>query len=284
MTNSPPTAPPNRSVDEQILTGEAVALDLGAASFLSRLLGGLIDLLATALVVWLIAWISAKFLFPSNLAAKRAGFVVLFVLLTLGIPTLVEGLSHGLSLGKLVAGYRIVRDDGAPPTGRAAFTRALIGLAEIWLSLGGLAVVTMLFNNRSKRLGDYLAGTRAVRQRGQFAPPKPIIMPAELANWAARADIGQVDDVLALRARILLTRWQQLSPASQVHHSLFLAEQIGQVVAPAPPPGTDPMHYLAAVLAERRNRQIAQDKITAPTSQQISAATKRLGYGFDEAV
>ena len=54
--------------------------------------------------------------------------ILLVVAVTVGVPTVVETLTRGRTLGKLALGLRVVRDDGGPITARHALTRALVGV------------------------------------------------------------------------------------------------------------------------------------------------------------
>ena len=58
------------------------------------------------------------------------------VLVLVGLPTLVETLTRGRSLGKIAAGLRVVRDDGGPVRFRHSFVRSLFMLVDFWLTGG----------------------------------------------------------------------------------------------------------------------------------------------------
>ncbi|WP_295656586.1 RDD family protein, partial [uncultured Nocardioides sp.] len=144
---------------DDLVTGEAVALDLRPAGLPSRLLAGVID-----------------------------AVVLLVGLLTLGVlATTVETLTRGKSLGKWAMGLRAVRDDAGPITFQHAFVRALIGFVEIYAFSGAPAFFSAMLSSRGKRLGDYAAGTYVVRDRVRLSLPHPVEMPRELATWARSA-------------------------------------------------------------------------------------------------
>ena len=58
------------------------------------------------------------------------------VLVLVVVPTAVETLTHGRSLGKLALGLRTVRDDAGPISFRHSLIRALVGVVEIWMLSG----------------------------------------------------------------------------------------------------------------------------------------------------
>src|SRR3546814_2286922 len=62
--------------------------------------------------------------------------ITLLVVVTVVAPTTVETVTRGRSLGKLAVGGRIVRPDGGAIGFRHAFLRALLGVLELWFTLG----------------------------------------------------------------------------------------------------------------------------------------------------
>ncbi|MCA4133579.1 RDD family protein [Arthrobacter sp. M4] len=257
-----------------IITGEAVALELRPASFGARALGLFIDMLAyLALFIVLMFAIGSAFdgLDP---AAGRALAISLFVFCFAMVPVTVETLSRGRSLGKLAVGLRVVRDDGGSIRFRHAVIRGLLGVLEIYMTLGGLAVLVALFNDKSKRLGDIAAGTYALRQRVRVAPNAPLFVPPYLVSWVQLADIGRLPDGTARRAGQFLQQLGHMSPPSRMRLGQDLATEVSAHVAPPPPAGTAPEDYLAAVLAERRRREHAR---LAAARGRSSVVAERIG-------
>ena len=269
-------------MSDEILIGEGVVLDARPASFATRALGAALDLLALGVVavgLLLIAATAGQSLDP---AASSALFIGLLVLVLVVIPTAVETLTRGRSLGKLAAGLRIVRDDGGPIRFRHALIRALTGVLELWFTAGSVALVASLVHPQGKRLGDLLAGTYSVRVRGGQRALPPVAMPPELAGWAHGADIRRLPDGLALRVRQFLGRAARLHPASRSRLGVELAAEVERLVAPGPPPGTHPERFLAAVLAERRDREYARAVEAARRAGQEAALLHRLPHAVPD--
>ncbi|WP_445258746.1 RDD family protein [Nocardioides aurantiacus] len=235
-----------------LVTGEAVALDLPAASLGVRVLSGLVDLLAQGLLL-VVGLVVVAVTAPDDALAAAGSVVVTAAALVL-VPAVVETATSGRSLGKLVMGLRTVRDDAGPPSFHHCFVRSLVGVAEVWVLAGVPALVTALLSRQGKRLGDLVAGTYVVRDRFALRLPWPVTMPPPLAGWAARADIGPLPDGLALTVQRLLGRGETLDPRAHERLLLRTASEVARHVAPAPPPGTPPAAFLAAVSAERRAR------------------------------
>ncbi|MFC5217568.1 RDD family protein [Streptomyces coerulescens] len=240
----------------ELVTGEAVALELRPAKLPSRALAVLLDL-AVAFIAYLVVTTGVVIATASlDEAAQTALSIAMFVLVLVGGPIAVETLSHGRSLGKLACGLRVVRDDGGPIRFRHALVRGLIGVIEILMTLGVVAVIASLVSARGRRLGDVFAGTLVVRERvpltrAGFVPPPP----PWLAGRFSGLDLSAVPDGLWLAIRQYLTRMQQLDP--QVAWSMgerLATDLAGRTGAPAPH-GVPPAAYLAAVLQERQARE-----------------------------
>ena len=84
----------------------------------------------------------------SSAAVQGIVGIVLSTVVFIGMPAIIETMSHGRSLGKVTLGLRVVRDDGGPATARHALVRALIGYVEIYLLLGIPALVTSMIHPR----------------------------------------------------------------------------------------------------------------------------------------
>ena len=245
---------------DDLVTGEAVALDLPPASLGSRIASGAIDIAATiALLLVLVIGLVIAALQTSEALIQVA--VLLSVIVSfLVLPTTIETLTRGKSLGKLAFGLRTVRDDAGPISFQHSFVRALIGVVEIYATSGAAAFLTAMIHPRGKRLGDIAAGTYAIRVRVPLRPPAPIQMPPGLAAWASRADVATIPVGLSLAVRRFLSGEVGTYTDPVRRHALAerLATHMQTYVAPGPPPGTPPEAYLAAVLATRRDRDAAR--------------------------
>ena len=239
---------------DDLVTGEAVALELPAASIATRALSGILDLLVAGVALGVGLFVFTLLTSNADAAIAGAASTVLLVLVAVVLPTSVETLTRGRSVGKLVTGLRTVRDDAGPIGFRHALTRALVGFVEIWVMVGVPALVSGLVSNKGKRLGDYAAGTYVVRERVHLTLLPPPMMPPHLAAWAAGADIARLPDGLAMAVRQFLMRAPLLSPQSRATLGAQLRDEVGAYVAPQPPAGIHPEVVLAAVIADRRRR------------------------------
>ena len=241
---------------DEVLTGEAVALDVQPVGFFLRALGTLIDMvIGIVLLVMaslLIGWLFGTSIFDGTVLpiVTIAALVLLWVVL----PTAVETATRGRSIGKLVVGGRIVRADGGAIGFRHAFIRALVGVFELWMTLGAVAAIVGAFTPRSQRLGDLLAGTYSERTRTPALPPFAPGVPAALADWAALADVGRLPERLARRIAQFTRQADAMEPSARARAAASLAAEAAVHVSPVP--RSDPEPFVRAVAAVRREREL----------------------------
>ena len=246
----------------EVVTGEAVVLDVPCARFPSRLLALALDLLIQGSLLFALFLIVGLAVSNGGGASATAGAIALTVTVAIvvGYPVLWETLTRGGTPGKFALGLRVVSDDGGPERFRQALVRGLAAVVEIWLLLGCPALICSLLSERGKRLGDVFAGTFVIQRRlpaGQSAATLPAVSP-ELALWGAGLEMSGLTDQTAETARRYLARLPELTPAAQAELGERIAGAVRAQVSPLPPPGTPAVAYLSAVLAERRNREHAR--------------------------
>ena len=266
----------------EIVTGEAVPLDLPAAAFPSRIVALLIDMVAQ-IALFLLVFIPAVATTAHNASYVKAALVVSFVVVFIGYPTAFETVSRGKTLGKLALGLRVVGDDGSPVRFRQAFVRALVGLFEIWsVVLAPVGLISSLVSARGKRVGDIFAGTYVVTERVPAAATlQPVFatVPPPLAEWAQSVQIDGLSAQAAEAAASYLRRFAELSPSAREALGFQLASTVATQVSPPPPAGTPPAAYLSAVLAVRRQKDLA-GPVGAPTVPAGGAAPPVQGTPF----
>jgi uncharacterized RDD family membrane protein YckC len=245
-----------------VVTGEAVALDLRLAQLPSRLTAAVLDLFIMAAGYGLIIALLLEAGLDNADGALIQGVVFgLLAIVFIGYPVAMETLTRGRTVGKMALGLRVVRDDGGPITFRQAFVRGIVGLAlerpGIFLPTLGppIGMITAMFSKRCKRIGDMAAGTVVLQERQPRRPVWTPVMPPPLAGWAPTLDLARIDDGLALYAREFLGRAGELRPAAREALAAELVDDVRTRSTPAPPQGTPGWAYLSAVLAERRRRE-----------------------------
>jgi uncharacterized RDD family membrane protein YckC len=239
----------------ELVTGDAVVLGLRPARVPTRAFAVFLDLalvwsLYVALSVLILMGVSSL-----DTAAMAAVQVALFVLVPVGVPIAIETLSRGRSVGKMVCGLRVVREDGGPIRFRHALVRGTLGVVEIQLTSGVIACIASLVSARGRRLGDVFAGTLVIRERvpvvrAQRAPPPP----HWLAGRFGALDLSGVPEALWLAIRQYLMRAGQLDEVVSRQMAEKLAGDLVAYTGAPPPADVPPWAYLSGVLAERQAR------------------------------
>lgn len=253
------------------VTGEAVALDLPPASLGARMVSGLVDVLVTVLALVATIFVFGIAALQSDAALAHVAYIGTLIAVFLLLPTTVETLTGGRSLGKLAMRLRTVRDDAGPISAQHAFVRALIGFVEIYVFVGVPAFFSAMLSTKGKRLGDYAAGTYVVRSRVRLQLAPPATMPPGLTAWARTADMAALPTGLALAVRQYLGRQATLDPRHRDELGTRLAQQVATYVAPPPPPGTPAHDYLAAVISSRRERDLVRLRRDAALRERLTA-------------
>ena len=281
------TLSPTDSVDyeeqnDELITGEAVALDLRPAGFILRAGGAAIDF-----IVYFGGYFLGLFIFSLAAQAARidealatAVSVVGLVIFLLVIPVTVEVLSHGKSLGKLAVGARIVRDDGGAIGLRHAAIRGVAAVLEIYMTLGGGALIVGLFNSRAKRLGDLLAGTYSQHERIPAIATPVYGVPMPLVEWSKTADVARMPDALSRRIAQYLAQARGLSPETRVRLGRQLANEASIYVSPLPE--SDAELFLAAVASLRRDREFAALQLERRRLEQLKPVLSGLPHRFPQ--
>lgn len=265
---------------DSVMTGEAVALALRPTSFALRTGGAVIDVLvsvfAFAFVIIGLSVVGGALRVEAtyfNISAIT-GLVLCLVIL----PAAVETLSRGKSLGRLAVGARIVRNDGGAAGLRHALIRSLVGVLEIYLTLGALAAASGLLSQKSRRLGDLLAGTYSQNERPGALPPAPFGAPLPLVAWTATADVARMPESLGRRIRNFLAQAPELDPPRRQHLARELANEVSPFVSPLP--AIDPELFLAGVVVVRRERESAALGLEARRLARVDGALAGLPHGF----
>ncbi|OJF12413.1 RDD family protein [Couchioplanes caeruleus] len=272
---------------EQLVNGEAVEVDVRHARIGSRGLALLLDMMVqAALALVLLIGAQAVFLLGDAADEALAAAIVTVVVIAVFVayPTVTETLTDGRSLGKRAMGLRVVREDGGPIRVRHALVRSLVGLAVEWPGLlfppftWAVALTTMLFQRQGRRLGDLAAGTFVIHERSPAPWGWVPAMPPPLAAWAARLDLTNLDDDLALAARHYLARAADIRPPMNARFAHTLAAEVSEKITQPIPPGVPPWAFLSAVLAERRRRAGGRAEATRALTQRIWPGFGRLEW------
>jgi uncharacterized RDD family membrane protein YckC len=253
-----------------LVTGEAVVLQVRIARMPTRALACAIDVIIQGMVLSAIISLLFGFLISeqSSEALAVALVIIVVLLVVVGYRLVMETLTRGRTVGKMVLGLKVVRDDGSSIRFRHALVRTLmwffVDFAPWFAASPG--IVASLMNKQGKRIGDMVAGTVVIRERQQSMSSPPLFVPAHLVAWAQSLELSQLPDELANTARDYLARFTELQPAARAALGETLAHRIALVTAPAPPTPMIAPAFLSAVLAERRRRELIRLAVVRPVT------------------
>jgi uncharacterized RDD family membrane protein YckC len=194
-----------------------------------------------------------------------AAILLVVFLLRWGYYTVFEAFWNGQTPGKKLCKLRVIRDSGRQITFFESMTRNLIRAVDSLPGFYAIGIVTMLCNRRSKRLGDFAAGTLVVHERaaepplwggsasrtitaGAFAatpPPTPTVdpnavdLPADAVARLTADDLNVIDHFFARAIDIDIARRRQLAER--------LAQQMTAKMGIAMPEGVTPERVLESI-------------------------------------
>ena len=264
---------------DELVVGEAVALDVQPAGIALRLAAALLDgLCLAALLVMLLFGLSR--VWPTGADAVWLGPLVIGAVVTVLVlvPAGVETVTRGRSVGRFAVGTRVVRLDGGAIGFRHAFVRALVGLLELWSTLGSVAFVVALFGPRPRRLGDLMAGTVVQHERLARRRDAQVFLPPELTAWAARADVSSLPQGLENRLGAFFRSAADLRPEAREAAARAIAAEVATYAHPVPP--VHPEVFLAGVVAVRRDRDVRALRSRAALLDRAAAVAGARPPGF----
>lgn len=244
----------------QLVTGEAVVLQVRIARMPTRALACAIDVVLQGIVLVVLISLLTGFLIGGQASEALAAALIFIVVLlvVIGYRVVMETLTRGRTLGKMVLGLKVVRDDGSSIRFRQALVRSLlwffVDFAPWFAACPG--IVASLMNKQGKRFGDMVSGTVVIRERHQPMASPPLFVPGHLVQWAQSLELSRLSDDLANASRDYLARYTELQPDARTALGDALASRMAVLTAPAPPVPLIAPAYLSAVLAERRRREL----------------------------
>jgi uncharacterized RDD family membrane protein YckC len=266
--------------DDSVVSGEAVMIPSRPAGFIQRAAGAAIDLIALGILTYLAVTILATVILSLSIDDALSTALTLMTIITvlLIVPIVVETLTHGKSLGRLVMGLRIVRDDGGAIGLRHSMIRGFMSLIDFYLTFGGTALIVGMLNSRAKRVGDLLAGTYSQRERLPALTVRIFGVPVELIEWAQTADVARMPDGLSRRISSFLDKAPNLTAVTRDRLARQLANEASTFVAPIPPVGAET--FLAGVIALRRDRETQALTLEAGRLEKLQPVLRGLPHQF----
>ncbi len=186
------------------------------AALLDTIVQGFIGIAVGTLAVYLmylfslLNWDNPLELIPSIVLGSLG--LIWFV----GYWVIVEMYTGGQSIGKRAVGLRVIRDDGTPINLWDSILRNLVRIVD-FIGYYCVGFILIWVSAKSKRLGDYAAGTIVVKERSSEMPESTLPQTAPSAQpgigTSATAPVAPPAPPPVPINDQLLARVSQLSPA-----------------------------------------------------------------------
>jgi uncharacterized RDD family membrane protein YckC len=145
-----------------INTTQHVFIEQKLASVGERLLSGLLDgifLMFYYFVVSVVLGVVS--------AGSAVALIILFMLPLVFYNLFCELVFNGQTPAKMILRIRVTALDGSSPTAFMTITRWAFRLIDVVVTMGGLAIVFLIFSDKGQRLGDLAAGTTVIKIPGR---------------------------------------------------------------------------------------------------------------------
>ncbi|MGX1930701.1 RDD family protein [Flagellimonas sp. 2504JD4-2] len=151
----------------QINTTQNVNLDYKIVSIGERIVAFLID----GFILWMYAFLvniigdAIGYIYEDSWTQR--GLVALIFLPAMFYSLLMHSIFNGRTVGKMLLKMRVVRLDGTPVHWSNYLVRWMLRLVDIWIFLGSIGILSILFSERRQRVGDAAAGTVVISTKNK---------------------------------------------------------------------------------------------------------------------
>jgi len=151
----------------QINTTQNVYLDYKIVSIGERIIAFLIDGFILYLYLILVQYIGQAigYIYEDNWTQR--GLMSLIILPAMFYSLIMHSLFNGRTVGKLLLKMRVVKVDGSPVHWSNYLVRWMLRLVDIWIFLGAIGILSILFSDKRQRLGDAAAGTVVISTKNK---------------------------------------------------------------------------------------------------------------------
>ena len=246
------------SIDKLTIdTPEQIALEFPLAGIGSRFLALTFDSLLQ-IVVLLVGILILVLLIPGFTMLGRYGalapgiaFIFLPFCLYWGYFAFFEIIWEGQTPGKRHAGIRVIKETGRRMTAIEAIGRNLVRAIDMLPGVYAVGLVCMMLNKQNKRLGDYVAGTVVVHDKG----PATLIptLTSKGANAPSHPEITKISADELVLIETYLGRRYDLDPAVRYSTAQRIVAMIREKTGAEKAQGQSDDDFLEAVAQEVRD-------------------------------
>ena len=151
----------------QINTTQNVNLNYTIVSIGERIVAFFIDAFILYLYSILVNLVGDAIGYVYDDRWTQRGIVALIFLPAMFYSLLMHIIFNGRTVGKMLLKMRVVKVDGSPVHWSNYLVRWMLRLVDIWLFLGSIGILTILFSEKRQRLGDAAAGTVVISTKNK---------------------------------------------------------------------------------------------------------------------
>lgn len=151
----------------QINTTQNVNLNYKIVSVGERIVAFFIDAFILYLYAILVNFIRDAIGYIYEDSWTQRGLAALIFLPAMFYSLLMHSIFNGRTVGKMLLKMRVVRFDGSPVHWSNYLVRWMLRLVDIWIFIGSIGLLTILFSEKRQRLGDAAAGTVVISTKNK---------------------------------------------------------------------------------------------------------------------
>ena len=143
----------------EILTTQNVNLNYKVVSVGERILAFLIDIFLFFVYLYLVELATDAMGLAFSDHWTVFGLQQFLLLPIMFYSLYMHLLFDGRTVGKMLMKTKVVKLDGTPARWSDYMIRWMLRLVDIWIFLGSIGLLTIIFSDKSQRIGDHAAGT-----------------------------------------------------------------------------------------------------------------------------
>ncbi len=190
----------------QIRTAQNIGIKQNLAGVGQRLAAFILDMLFLALFYYFVFYLLSLTNFYNNLSTWT--FVSVLMLPYFLYYPLLQYWNNGQSLGKQLVKIRIVKTDNSHPKLGDFLIRWIFRLFEV-NTIPGLALIVMLFTDKTQRLGDLVAKTVVVAEKQKTKLGQSVFQEIEQAYTPVFSQVANLSDRDARLIKSVITEAQK---------------------------------------------------------------------------
>jgi len=162
-----------------INTTQNVKLDYKIVSVGERILAFLVDLFIFSAYLYALEFITTALGTAISDRWTIMGLEQLLLLPVFFYSLYMHILFNGRTIGKMIFKTRVVKIDGSPAHWSNYLILWMLRLVDIWIFLGSIGLLSIIFSEKKQRVGDHAAGTVVISTKNKVKISHTILVEIE---------------------------------------------------------------------------------------------------------